>query len=1357
MKKCIPLFLLCALAGSLSGQQTFPVHFQSGTEYFPENYAEILKSASPAAAEAVGGFYIRYIQCTRIPTAAERAELETAGLQFIEYVQFGTYLVAIPLDFDLAKLEKIRTRSVMPVNSWWKMARSLREQPWGDWAVHGDFLDLNLQVYPQLNIAQGIERCRQNGMAVLLEGNQNGFIQVRIRQDQLNLTAAMPWVRSLELVPPPAQPDDTRGRSLHRSNSLDSDHILGKKYNGEGVSILVRDDGPVGPHIDFKGRLTNLTESGVDGTHGDGVSGIFTGAGNLDPGIKGMASGAQLFTVRYTPEFQDQTLPLHLSKNITITNTSYSNGCNAGYTLAAQTVDKQLYEHPSLMHVFSAGNSNNLSTCQSYGAGSQWGNITGGHKMAKNAIATANLNPDATLVSTSSRGPAYDGRLKPDISANGNEQASTDPQNAYITFSGTSAAAPGIAGCLAQLTHAYKSLYNGEQPDAAILKVALMNTANDLGNVGPDFRFGWGHVNTYRALRLLEEQRWLEDQVDQGQQQQHTLQVPANVRQVKVMAYWSERPAAINAAKALLNDLDLSITGPDGTVYQPWKLNASPNAITLALPAGRGVDTLNNVEQVAIDDPATGNYTIKINGSEVPFGPQPYVLAWEFLTDDIRITYPSGGEGFVPGETERIHWDAYDNLGTFSLRYSTDDGFSWQQIADLPGNQRMFDWLVPEVVSGKVRLLIQRGLVTHSTELPLSIAPLPTEIKVEKVCPDYMTISWKPANDTLSSEVYLLGDRYMESVGTTASTTFDIPLQNGGTEQWVSVRAIGSNGLTGRRAVAARWYGELKNCVQPDDLGVRVLQSPDEVSEIRCAAFSVPVSVQLSNEGTNPISGAVLNYQSNNQPVVSQNLPVIAPGQSVNFDFQTPINITENERINLKIWSTYAAEDAFFNDTLRRSFLAVAKPVNGYFTENFEGFDFPPLGWRITNPDQSFTWAQTGQFITGIDGLPTRGIAVNNFFYITPGVEDACDMIPIDLNGVEKPALAFDLAHVGDGTTGETLRIEVFPACDLTATPVVVWEKSDPELTTATATINSFVPDEAADWRREIADLGQFAGQKIIVRFVCVNGYGNNLILDNIGIVKYNIEVPVAAYTASADSLCPGDTVFFSAVPTGGDFTNYDWTFGLLSTPASAYGPGPHAVTYVNAGDKNVRLITSNTLGADTIPGIAKVLIAPSPNYTVQLNGTTATFTNSSQNALSYLWDFGDGATSTETNPVHSYATAGSYAVKLSATNQCKTTSKTLTLPVTVGVEDLATRFGIRILPNPTSGDFRVELENPGDADEVRLSLLDARGQLVRETTMTLQQGLHAVAFEQLQLPKGVYQLNVQSGNGWQGFTVVVQ
>ena len=143
------LFLGCVLLQPVFAQQTYHVRFSRGTEFFPDNYQAIRQNPNIQAAEIVNGYYIRYIQCTEIPAARQREQLEKEGVQFISYVTFGAYLVALPQDFDLNKLEPLKVRSVVPVNPQWKLAQNLREEPYGDWAVHGDLVDIVLQVYPQ--------------------------------------------------------------------------------------------------------------------------------------------------------------------------------------------------------------------------------------------------------------------------------------------------------------------------------------------------------------------------------------------------------------------------------------------------------------------------------------------------------------------------------------------------------------------------------------------------------------------------------------------------------------------------------------------------------------------------------------------------------------------------------------------------------------------------------------------------------------------------------------------------------------------------------------------------------------------------------------------------------------------------------------------------------------------------------------------------------------------------------------------------------------------------------------------------------------------------------------------------------
>ena len=114
-------------------------------------------------------------------------------------------------------------------------------------------------------------------------------------------------------------------------------------------------------------------------------------------------------------------------------------------------------------------------------------------------IAVGNLDYKSDLASSSSRGPAADGRIKPDICAQGTNVYSTYPNYTYQTISGTSMACPGISGVLAQLYQAYKQTNNGNNPPSALMKCILLNTADDIGNPGPDFKHGWGVANSYRS------------------------------------------------------------------------------------------------------------------------------------------------------------------------------------------------------------------------------------------------------------------------------------------------------------------------------------------------------------------------------------------------------------------------------------------------------------------------------------------------------------------------------------------------------------------------------------------------------------------------------------------------------------------------------------------------------------------------------------------------------------------------------------------------------------------------------------------------------------------------------------------
>ncbi|MBL7802843.1 MAG: S8 family serine peptidase [Saprospiraceae bacterium] len=1351
MKYCFLLLCLFFLASPNFAQNSRPpVRFDQGPVVFPDNIDQAQPAPDPA--EIIDGRIVRFVQSSALLTAADRARLQDEGVQFIGYIDFGAYLLSWPAEFDAAKLRPYGVRSVVPVLADWKMARRLKEPPYPSWALHGDQIDLQIQVYPHLSISRGGELCRQMGLTVLEEGSQNGILQLRAPIAQLERLAEQPFVQYLDIAPAPPEPDDTRGRSLHRSNLLDRAGSDGLQLDGSGVTVLVRDDGLVGPHIDFQGRLQNLTTDNGADQHADGVTGILAGAGNRDPSKQGMASGAEIKIISYTSGFQDETLPMHLNENVTLTNSSYSDGCNVGYTFNALTVDEQIYENPTLMHVFSAGNQGQ-EDC-GYGAGPVWGTITGGHKMAKNSIATANLRQDGTLDETSSRGPAFDGRLKPDISANGNGHTSTSPNHTYITFGGTSGAAPGIVGCLAQLTQGWKESHNGENPPTALLKAAILNTATDLGNAGPDFEFGYGQVNAWRAWNLLDQNRFYTYQVDQGQPGTTVVvNVPTGTRQARIMLLWPDPPALPSAARDLVNDLDLVVSDVNNaTQYRPLVLDPTPTSAAITAVAIPRRDSLNNMEQVVLNNPQPGAYLATVTPFAVPEGPQTFWVVWEFLNDSVMITYPAGGEGLAPGEVERIRWDAFGTSDGSNFTLEFFNGQSWSVLATPNFWNQFYDWTVPNIVTANARLRLTRNGISHTTE-PFSIVRVPSNITVAKVCPDSMTLSWNPLQDTLSYEVYLLGDRYMDPIGTTDASSFTFPISYPLQEKWVAVSAINDNGLAGRRSNAVRWPGELENCTQNKDLGVRVLMDPDPNGIYACEPIQQSFSVMVRNEGLEAISGATLYLKINNGAPTGEALPDLAPGAALTHTFQNGYSINNNDSLRLAIWADFPDDDFNWNDTLRITIPVLVQPATNYFTENFSNNVFPKPGWSVQNPDGSITWQRSAS-VTGINGNSTRAAWIDCFNYASIGQQDALQLIPVDLTNLANPSLVFDLAHARLTNHVEKLRVEVFPACDPEAQPVVIWEKADPALATTNPITGAFFPNEAADWRSEVASLADFAGQKVLIRIVATNDYGNNIFLDNVGIQSVNLNAPLAAF-ALPDTICRGTTLTYSA-QSAGNLAEYNWSFGSGAIPVLAFGQGPHDVIYPTPGIKQVRLVVSNPLGSDTSVQLLTVLGFPAANFGASVDGLNVSFNNLSQNAASYLWDFGDGATSTEASPTHTYAGGGAYNVKMQAINECKTVTDSMLIALTVGVADWPAPALLQVSPNPTAGDFSLDVDLPR-AETLQLDLFDALGRRVYSRQVVQNAGRQRHQLEGLNLPKGRYSLRVAGRFGVRSVPVTVQ
>ncbi|MDP2422826.1 MAG: S8 family serine peptidase [Bacteroidales bacterium] len=948
----------------------------------------------------------RIIQFYAIPNRQARALLAQHGIALHDYIPNNAYTATIACSANIGLLETYKTRGVFEILPSYKLSFELFVE---DYPVHarreGGQYELFVHHFPGLNTSNIKQLFALAGISYATEDMTENTLIVRANPDQIQWLASQAFVYYIEPVNPPGFPENDTGRTLHRSNTINNDQPLGRRYDGTGVRVMLQDDGIIGPHIDYQGRVPMQYMSNNSGDHGDHCAGIIMSAGNLDSRLKGMAPGALLYVYNASglPGYSALSTT-YISPGIRITSLSYSDGCNTGYTTRARDMDQQMRIYPKLMHVFSAGNEG-AADC-GYGAGATWGNITGGHKAGKNVIAVANLSLIDVLSGSSSRGPAKDGRIKPEIGAKGTSVNSTSNPNRYVVKSGTSMACPGVSGTLAQLYHAYKELNNQAEPMGGLMKALIMNTADDIGNLGPDFRFGFGRINAYRALLTLENKRYDSAEIDQEQTIIHTIVVPGNLKQLKLMLYWTDFEGIPGTTQALVNNLNLKVTDSESNEFLPWILDHRPNATTLNAIATRGVDSINNVEQVTIDNPLAGTYCVQVTGQLVPQAYQKYFITWDFVTPEIALTYPLGGESFVPGETETIRWDALGGLELFSLAYSSDGGNNWTTLSNsIPADQRYFTWTMPAGLLGKFLLRLKRGEQETITTHPFNVVPLPANLTVDWACADAFRIKWDGVYGATGYIVRMLGEKYMDSIAYTTKTSY-IFTGTGQGEKWVAVQAIHENGAVSRRTLAVMRAAGVSNCNAVDLVAENVPSAEWTVFQTCNEINNFGISFLFRNNSGNAITDLSVGYKINSGlPVVEPLAVTLMPDSSYLATFAGTYDLSQPGSYAIKAWVSHPQDGNRVNDTITKQVRVIEstliKPVS--YIQNFDNFTRCAStstcqsisctladGWiNLTNTTEDYIDWRTfgGSTPTSGTGPPfdhTTGTISGNYLYLEP-------------------------------------------------------------------------------------------------------------------------------------------------------------------------------------------------------------------------------------------------------------------------------------------------------------------------------------------------------------------------------------
>jgi len=251
------------------------------------------------------------------------------------------------------------------------------------------------------------------------------------------------------------------------------------------------------------------------------------------------------------------------------------------------------------------------------------------------------------LAAFSSRGPTDDGRLKPDVVAPGTnilslrstQTTSTgwglfthDPE--YIFMGGTSMSTPITAGTVALIRDYFNGTLGLDEPSGALMKATLINGATDLtpGQFGtanktiqeinrrPDNDQGWGRVNITESVSPEEGNLAFQDVkggLDTGDTFETYLRVMSGAKDLRMTLAWSDSPGDLAASIKLVNDLDLTVEAPNGTVYR---------GNDLIHPFDDTTDRINPVEGISVTNPFVGLWKVTVNGTSIPLGPQHFAI-----------------------------------------------------------------------------------------------------------------------------------------------------------------------------------------------------------------------------------------------------------------------------------------------------------------------------------------------------------------------------------------------------------------------------------------------------------------------------------------------------------------------------------------------------------------------------------------------------------------------------------------------------------------------------------------------------------------------------------------------------------
>ena len=1184
-----------------------------------------------------------------------------------------------------------------------------------------------LKIADNENYIKALSLAKQKGWALTFTDNE-GNVGKLVGVDAFNLpkyfiahnnAIAANTTRANQLWP---------GGSSGLNLSGSSNAVKNKLGVWDGGKILTT-------HVELVNRVTQKDNSAVLSDHGTHVTGTMIASG-VNPSAKGMAYGIQgIIAYDFSgdkPEIATEAPSLLISNHSygIISGWNYNSSQSRWefhgrstdnedykfgyYSNDAQLIDSIAYNAPYYLYVKSAGNSRNqngpavgqpffrynasnsmatagnrpdgISSNDGYGIVSWEGNakniLTVG---AVNGISSIYSRPeDVGMSSFSAWGPTDDGRIKPDVVANGVGLLSSvsSSNTSYASLSGTSMSSPNASGSLLLLQELYARLKNGEFLRAATIKGLAIHTASEAGSApGPDYKFGFGLLNVEKAASVISasvannnnassEHLMFENVFNATTTTFSTNVIASGKGQLRATISWTDPKGNVETVNVLndptpklVNDLDVRITTNNGAkIFRPWvMIPSSPSS-----DPSPGDNVLDNAEVVDVDSTIPGqSYTVIVSyKNTLQRGTQAYSL----------LVSGVGGTAYCASAASSNVGGKIDSVSFRTIRYSNPTGGT-----TYTDNTKIVAQVEP--------------LQSVPFYVRASSSDATNNNKIGKIFIDYNN------NGSFTDDNELVATS--GNLANAAAFTGNIAIPNTVTiGNILRMRIVLQETSSAAEVNACGSYakGETQDyrllVINPsNDVSVTSITNP---GSLECADSTQYLTVQLRNNGTAPADNVSVNavIKEGNTVIATINAPYpgTIPGQTnVSLTLQKPFITKPNTSYNVAVSVNFTADQNPTNNSI----------VNDVTIGNKSGTP-DAIGTicgtnailKVNNPEANanYFWYSSASSITPIAAGPTLNtntIPANKTYYVGREMKTTV-------------GLPNKMVHPDGGYnsfSGNFVRIN-------NSVPVII----------ESARLYIGNPGTV---QVMLADLGTLNANGSYTYFplssVTFNVTATNPTPAGGAVTGNPVGDTGAIYQLNLPVNTPGDHVLMVTCSNGATiFRNNNMVGATYPMPV----PGVFSITgnSVNWGSTNdpnpfyyffynMKIRTQAGCVSDKATIVATNVVAPTITKVADSLASSATSGNQ--------WFFNDAPIAGETGQKTKLRQSGAYKVVVTDATGCSQTSNIINHVVTaLPPEVVAKEINLTVSPNPNNGKFQLRFEVKNRAP-LNIDILTASGQKV--------------------------------------------